>query len=119
MPNVEAAENRRRGRPALLNRELADEIVAHLAAGATLGEAARACGVGPRTLRAWRKRAWSPRAADRPFIALEKRIQRALPKGAQLRSALEPWEAAAAALEIEHPERWAVSDVDDVLPELD
>jgi len=74
-----AAEIRRgRGRPGHLTPELADALVAQLDAGVTLAEAARACGVGPRTLRRWRQRAWSPRPADAPFVRLEKRVLGAL-----------------------------------------
>jgi transposase-like protein len=51
--------------------------VAQLGAGASLAEAARLCGLGPRTLRTWRSRAWSHRTADAPFVSLEKRIQHA------------------------------------------
>jgi transposase-like protein len=117
---VEAADNRRgRGRPGHLTPELADAIVEQVAAGAGLSKAARACGVGPRTLRTWRRRAWSQRAADAPFIALEKRIQRALASVAPVEPMPQPWEEAAAALEAEHPERWAVPALDEVLAELD
>lgn len=115
---VEAADIRHgRGRPGHLTPELADALVAQLAGGAGLAEAARACGVGTRTLRTWRRRAWSPRAADAPYVDLEKRILRALPKGAA--EAPPSWEEAAAALEREHPERWALPDLDDVLGKLE
>ena len=103
----------------LLTGELAEAIVTQIAAGLGLGEAARACGVGPRTLRSWRRRAWSQRAADAPFVALEKRIQRSLAPVAPVEPVPQPWEEAAAALEAEHPERWSVPALDEVLAELD
>jgi hypothetical protein len=117
---VAAADIRRGpGRPGHLTDEVADAIVAQLDAGAGLGEAAEACGVGTRTLRTWRRRAWSTRAADAPYIALERRIVGALARARPIELQLTPWEAAAAALEAEHPQRWALPDVDDVLAELE
>jgi transposase-like protein len=117
---VGAAENRRgRGRPGRLTAELADAIVAQLGAGASLAEAARLCGLGPRTLRSWRSRAWSHRTADAPFVSLEKRIQQAL---ATARAAEPPsWEQAAAVLESEYPGRWGLPEerLDDLLARLD
>jgi hypothetical protein len=117
---VTAAENRRgRGRPGRLTTELADAIVAQLGAGASLAEAARLSGLGPRTLRSWRSRAWSHRTADAPFVNLEKRIQQALATA----RATEPlsWQQAAAALEREHPGRWGPPEerLDDLLARLD
>jgi hypothetical protein len=118
---VEAADNRcGRGRPGHLTPELADAITAQITAGLAPGAAARACGVGERTLRTWRRRAWSSRAADAPFIDLEKRIQRALRKGSPTETAATDWEDAAAFLEHERPERWpARPELDDVLGELE
>lgn len=107
------------GRPGRLTPELADAIAAQIAAGLGPGEAARACGVGERTLRTWRRRAWSPRAVDAPFIDLEKRIRHALAGVAPVEPMPTTWEAAAAALESEHPERWALPGLDDVLAELE
>jgi len=117
---METAKNRRRrGRPSSLTAELADAIVAEISAGSTLGEAARACGVGSRTLRTWRRRAWSPREVDAPYVVLEKRVQRALRKSSPLDAQSMSWKEAAARLEVEHPERWALPDLDDVLAELE
>jgi transposase-like protein len=97
---------------------LADAIVAEISAGAGLAEAARGCGVGERTLRRWRRRAWSTRSADRDYVDLEKRIQRALATSTTVEESPPSWEEAAAALEREHPERWAVPELGDVLAEL-
>jgi hypothetical protein len=116
---VEAADiPRGRGRPGHLTPELADAIVAQLDAGAGLAEGARACGIGARTLRSWRRRAWSPRAADAPYIDLERRIIGALARSRPVQPQLTPWEAAAAALEAEHPGRWGLPELHDVLAEL-
>jgi hypothetical protein len=93
--------------------------VAQLGAGASLAEAARLCGLGPRTLRAWRARAWSHRTADAPFVSLEKRIQQALATARAAESP--PWEQAAAMLESEYPEHWGPPEarLDDLLARLD
>jgi hypothetical protein len=116
-----AAETRHPGgRPGHLTPELADAIAAQIAAGLGPGEAARACGVGERTLRTWRRRAWSTRASDAPYVDLEKRIQRALRKGSPEEAAATDWEEAAAFLEQERPERWAaLPELDDLLGELE
>jgi lambda repressor-like predicted transcriptional regulator len=93
------AENRPRGRPGLLS----DAIVARVAAGDSLEQAARAAGVAPRTLRTWRSRAWSRRAKDDAYVRLERRIVFAL--GAANASARtteakpESWEQVAARVE--------------------
>jgi hypothetical protein len=118
MRNVEAAENRRRGRPGRLTPALADQLVEQVAAGAGLGEAAQACGVPARSLRRWRRRAWSAGAADAPYVCLERRIVAALARARPVEATTTPWEKAAAALEREHPERWALPDLGDVLGEL-
>jgi transposase-like protein len=108
------------GRPGRLTPELADAIVAQLDAGAGPAEAARACGVGERTLRTWRRRAWSARKNDAPYVDLEKRIQHVLRKGAPAEAPATDWEEAAAFLEHERPERWAaLPEVEDLLGELD
>jgi transposase-like protein len=107
------------GRPGRLTPELVDAIVNEISSGAGLGEAARACGVGERTLRSWRRRAWSPRAADAPYIDLERRIVGAVARAKATEISPAPWEEAAAVLEAEHPERWALPKLDDVLAELE
>jgi transposase len=118
-PVAAAAENqRRRGRPGRLTPELADAIVTQISAGTSLAEAARLCGLGPRTLRSWRRRAWSREPVDAAFVALERRVQAAL----ATRPAKSPsWEQVAAALEREYPERWGPPDetLDDLLARLD
>jgi hypothetical protein len=110
---AKAAENRRRrGRPGRLTPEVADTIVGRIKAGDSVPAAAAAAGVAGRTLRQWRRSAYSTRARDAAFVALERRIARAL--SARPRdSAAASWEEIAARLESEHPERWAA------LPELD
>ena len=96
---MEAAETRHPGgRPGRLMPELADAIVAQLDAGAGPAKAARACGVGERTLRTWRRRAWSSRPGDAAYVDLERRIQRALGKGSPAEATAMDWEEAAAFL---------------------
>jgi hypothetical protein len=108
------------GRPGHLTAELADALVGQVAAGATLGAAARACGIGPRTLRAWRRRAWSQRAADRDYVQLERRILATLARARPVEPAAMEWQELAAVLEREHPARWGPvePELDDLLGEL-
>jgi transposase-like protein len=74
---VGAAEKgtRTRGRPTKLTPELGDQLLAQLAGGARLAEAASASGISARTLRSWRQRAWSARPQDRPYVELEQRLR--------------------------------------------
>jgi transposase-like protein len=93
---VKAAEKRPRGRPTKLTPELRDQLLAQLAAGAGLAEAATASGISARTLRSWRQRAWSPRPEDRPYVELERQLRDARasdPPGA------EAWRSTAEILE--------------------
>jgi hypothetical protein len=103
-----AAENRGRGRPRRLTATVADAIVARIAAGDSLASASAAAGVGARTLRAWRASAYSRAEPDRPFVELEKRIQRALASRVPIEPPPEPWEEVAARLELEFPDRWGL-----------
>jgi hypothetical protein len=73
--HVGAAETPRGGRPTKLTPELCDQLLAQLATGAGLAEAASASGISARTLRAWRQRAWSARPEDRPYVELERRLR--------------------------------------------
>jgi hypothetical protein len=78
---------------------VADAIVAGIAAGDSFAAAAKAAGVGARTLRTWRSRAWSREPADRACVDLERRLQRAL-ASRQVAPVQEPapWEQLAANL---------------------
>jgi transposase-like protein len=67
--------NSRGGRPTKLTPELRDQLLANIAAGAGLAEAASASGISERTLRAWRQRAWSRRPEDRPYVELEQALR--------------------------------------------
>jgi transposase-like protein len=99
---VPAAENRGRGRPTLLTPELGEPIALQLAGGARLADAAIACGLSPRTLRAWRRRAWSSRPEDRAYVELEQRLRAVLvdaPPAVPAPRDDEPWEEAASRLE--------------------
>jgi Transposase len=110
---AEAAKNPRApGRPGRLTPEVADAIVARVAAGDSVTSAATAAGVGLRTLRRWRRSAYSRDPRDATAVALERRIVRALSARPRA-STPESWEQIAERLESEHPERWAS------LPELD
>jgi transposase-like protein len=97
------------GRPTLLTADVADRLVAELAAGANLSDAARVVGISDRTLRAWRARAWSRAREDRPFVELEQRVRAAL---ARARIAPieppreEPWQAVASRLALSNPDVW-------------
>jgi hypothetical protein len=113
-----AAENqRRRGRPTRLNAAVVDAIADRIAAGDTLAAACATAGVGERTLRAWRARAWSRRPEDRLHVELEQRLQAALlahqadlARARQPEPLFESWEDAAAMLLTDHAERWADPD---------
>jgi hypothetical protein len=86
---VRPAEKRPRGRPPKLTAELRDQLLAQLAAGAGLAQAASASGISERTLRAWRERAWSTRPQDRPHVDLEQRLRDA--RAAAARRDPEAW----------------------------
>jgi transposase-like protein len=88
-----------------LTEDRADELVELVAAGSTLGAAAEQLGVSARTVRGWRRRAWSSRPEDAPFVALERRLIGALAVRRDA-PALPTWEEAAAALEAQFPEHW-------------
>jgi Homeodomain-like domain len=96
------------GRPTKLTGDVADRLVDVLAAGATLHDAAAIVGISPRTLRAWRRRAWSRAPEDAPFVKLERRV-RALGRArhAPIEPAVEePWQVVAARLALSNPAAW-------------
>ena len=111
----------RRGRPTLLNAATADRLVALLAGGTTITDAARALDLDRRTVQNWRRRAWSHDPRDAPFVDLERRVIAALAVAERGTSAVVPrpdpltydWEAAAARLEIGNPARWAIPELDE------
>jgi transposase-like protein len=111
------------GRPSLLTADFADRLVAELAGGATLGGAAAVVGVNPRTLRAWRQRAWSRRPDDLPYVQLERRVQQALRRARGTTSEphhAEPWQAAPARLAASNPAEWGqLTDLVDVGVDVD
>lgn len=71
------AEKRGRGRPTRLSEEVIDSLSLYMKLGFTPGQAARAVGIGPRTLRRWRSRAWSRAPEDRACVQLEQRLHAA------------------------------------------
>src|SRR5262249_51274138 len=79
------------GRPGRLTPQVADAIVARVAGGDDLATAATAAGVGARTLRRWRRSAYSRDPGDADAVALERRIMRALATRPRA-SAPESWE---------------------------
>jgi transposase len=96
------------GRPTKLTPELADDLVLLLAAGASPGRAARALGVGERSVRRWlgnglrdrvvAARASRPEATD---ALSEARLVVLI-----ARAAIHDWKAAAWLLAHRWPERW-------------
>ena len=104
--------SRGRGRPSALTPETADRLVALVAAGTTLTDAARVLGVVPRTVTNWRRRAWSREPRDGPYIDLEKRLLAALATRRTPPSAPASvdWQKVAAELEAAYPERWAIGE---------
>lgn len=115
-----AAKTSLGGRPSRLTPELADRLVAELRAGAGLADAARACGLDPRLVRAWRDRARSHDPRDAAFVALARRLEAARLVAARRvgRAPARSWQEAAAALASQYPERWelpAPEPIEDVL----
>jgi hypothetical protein len=62
------------GRPTKLTPQIADGLVSAIANGATLDAAADAAGIAPRTIRGWRRRAFSRDPRDARFVAFERRL---------------------------------------------
>jgi hypothetical protein len=60
------------------------ELLARLVAGYTNSAAAQAVGITPRTLQLWRKRAYSTRPEDQPFVEFERALQRGLLAAAEV-----------------------------------
>jgi transposase-like protein len=89
--------NSRGGRPTKLTPELRDQLLANIAAGVGLAEAASTSGISERTLRAWRQRAWSRRPEDRPFVELEQALRDM--RASALRAEPEAWRTTAEILE--------------------
>ena len=107
----------RMGRPTKFSDEVADRIVEAVAGGASLTAAARAVGIAPRTLIYWRARAWSSRPADRPYVALERRLLGVLsapppPPPRPPEPPVGDWQQAAASLELQFPARWGLPGLD-------
>jgi hypothetical protein len=102
------------GRPSLLTPELVEELAARVAAGVPLGEAVRAAGASPRSLRRWQ-------AAGRRELrelSAEARLVLALERAEGKRP--EDWQSVAARLvvnEVEWRELLA-EPLDDVLAEF-
>jgi hypothetical protein len=94
---VSTTEHRARGRPGLLPPGLADALVTQVRAGLSPDEAAQVVGLGPRTLRRWRARAYSRAPEDAEFVSLERRLQAG--RLAAARSLGPPWQEVAARLD--------------------
>jgi hypothetical protein len=80
---MSAVEKRAGGRPTVLSDEVIEALVLHMKLGFTPGQSARAAGIGPRTLRRWRSRAWSRAPEDRAYVELERRLHDAQVKEAR------------------------------------
>jgi transposase len=100
------------GRLTKLTPELADDLTLLLAAGASPARAARALGVGERSVRRWlgnglRDRVVAARASrpESTDALSEARLVVLIARAAQ-----DDWRAAAWLLERRHPERWADHD---------
>jgi hypothetical protein len=64
-----------RGRPPKFT-EVAWPLLAQLVAGRTFTAAAAEVGVSPRSVQLWRKRAYSSRPEDQPYVEFEQALQR-------------------------------------------
>ena len=116
---AKAAETHPCGRPTRLTPELADQLIAQLQAGANLGAAARACGLDPRTVRAWRERARSREPRDEPFVTFARRIEAArLAAARQTDPPPRSWEEIAAQLAVEDPTEWEAPPLGQVLADF-
>ena len=85
----------------MLTPELRDQLLAQLAAGAGLAEAASARRISARTLRSWRQRAWSQRPEDQPYVELEQELRGARAAARATAKARDPeaWRTTAEILE--------------------
>jgi Homeodomain-like domain len=119
------AQKARNGRPTMLTDATEARVVAALAAGGSVRDAAAAAGVSARTVWSWLQRARSRDPADARHVAFERRVSRVLlartggttavmvttPKVITPEAeepAVEGWEMIAARLEAIAPERWAL-----------
>jgi hypothetical protein len=68
-------EKKMRGRPPKFT-EVAWPLIAQLVAGKSVTAAAAEVGVSRRSVQAWRKRAYSARPEDQPYVAFEQALQR-------------------------------------------
>jgi hypothetical protein len=97
---------------ALLTDAIAARLIALLRAGNYDSTAARACGVGARTVRGWLERGRSDREQDAPYRELLARVEQARAEGEAVhvariaKAAEEDWRASAWYLERAYPERW-------------
>jgi transposase-like protein len=99
------------GPPTRLTPDVAEAIVQLVAGGSTLVEAARAAGVSERSLRGWRRRAWSADPRDQACVQLERNLLAAL--------ATRPPEWEQAASKLAANARWDDGDWDAELEHLD
>jgi hypothetical protein len=67
---------RRPGRPSKLTPDVSSELLALVVAGVPVMHAAAKVGIDRRTVARWRRRAYSSRPEDRPYVMLERAIQR-------------------------------------------
>ena len=93
-----------RGRPRLLDETLLAQIGADVALGLSVEVAARAAGVGPRSLRRWRAQGQRELAALSPEARLALALNEAEREARKLDDG---WQAIARQLAEESPERWA------------
>jgi hypothetical protein len=72
------------GRPPKFTHDVAWRVIALLAAGSTVKDAAADVDVTPRAIQTWRKRAYSRDPADRAFVEFERALQRGLIAAAEI-----------------------------------
>lgn len=115
-PGRMGAQKARNGRPSLLTDAVEERVVATLAAGGSVRDAAAAAGISARAIWSWMERSRSRDPADARHVAFERRVTRALlartGSGAAVARELAPapaedWRTIARRLEQEHPSRWA------------
>ena len=99
-------------RPSKLTPEVQERIASFLRAGAYVGQAAEAAGIGRSTLDDWMRRGESTAEKDRPYREFREAVEQARAEAETRHVALiakasaRSWQAAAWLLERQYPERW-------------
>jgi hypothetical protein len=72
------------GRPPRFSDDVAWKLTASILAGNTISDAEAEIGVSRRRVQLWRRRAWSQRPEDEPYVRLEQAIERGFAARAEI-----------------------------------